>query len=250
MTRFPRLFLFALALLAVGLACIPAEAAGQPGGPRGGPFGGMRGGPFGGGLNLGMVASNAQAQEKLALTDAQKEAAAAAIKASRPDGRGGMPNFQDMTQEERDKAMKEMVAARQKRQEDLAKALKEALGAEKFAKLELLAAGVALRAGPRGLADAAVAKVVGISDDSQKKVAQLVEASNKKTRELFQGGGDPEEVQGKIKELTTALNKEISGALTAEEKEKVKAAVDAAADIKIEFGRRGGGGGGTQGGAN
>jgi len=250
MTRFPRLFLFALAVLAMGLACLPADAA-QPGGPPGGGFFAGRGGMggFGGGLNLGMVASNAQAQEKLALTDAEKEAVAAAVKASRGP-RGGMPEgFRDMSEEEQGKVMKEMAAARQKAQEALAKALKEALGPEKFAKLGLLAAGVALQLGPGALANAEVAEAVGVSKKSQTKVAELVEASFKDMRGLFAGmRDDPEGTRGKITEARTALNKQISAVLTAEEKEKVKAVVDAAADIKIESGRRGGGGRGARGG--
>lgn len=253
MTRVPRLFLFALALLAVGLVCVAVEAAGERGGARGMFGGGMFGrGGFGGGLNLGMVASNAQAQEKLALTDAQKEAVAAAVKASAGErGRGGFPEgFREMSEEEQGKVLKDMEAARQKRQDALAKALKEALGEEKLAKLELLAAGVALQPGPRALSDAAVAKAVGVSEASQKKVAEIVEASGKEMMAAFQelrdSGGDREAMQAKMKELQTGLNKKISGALTEEEREKVKAAVAAAADIKMEFGRggrRGRGGG-------
>jgi hypothetical protein len=250
MTRFPRLFLVALAVLAVGLACLPAEA-GQPGGRAGGRAGGFGGmGMMGGigGLNLVMVASNEQVQAKLELTDAQKEAIAEIAKGARGGGRGARLG-PDATAEERAAARAERAKAQAATEEKI----KAAVG-DKAAKLVLIAAGVALQAGPRALADEGVAKAVGVAEASQKKVLEIVQASLKKNMAVFQelrdSGADQEAIQAKMKELQTALNAEISEVLTAKEKESVKAAVDAAADIKIApRGGRGGRGGGRAGGA-
>jgi hypothetical protein len=252
MTRFPRLFLVALAVLAVGLACLPAEA-GQPGGRAGGRAGGFAGmGMMGGmgGLNLLMVAQNAQVQEKCGLTDAQKEAVAEIAKGARGAGRGagrGARLGPDATAEERAAAR----AERAKAQAALEEKIKKALG-DKAACVVLTAAGLALQPGPSALGNAEVAKAVGLSPETQAKVAEVVQASNKETMAAMQEMRDSGTERGVITEKLAAsrkvTNTKIFALLSAEDKEKVEKARKAAEGITLG-GRRGGGRGGRTGGA-
>jgi Spy/CpxP family protein refolding chaperone len=257
MSRLPRPLVLALGALTLALMCAPADAqqagGARPGGRR--PFGGGGFGMMGGGLNLTMVATNAQAQEKAGLTDAEKEAvgklAEEARAARRGTRQGGRRNFQDMTQEEIAKAMEEMRAARVKADQEFLAKLKTAVGDEKCKKLVQIAAGVALRpAGPSALRNKELSDAVGVSAESQAKVVKIVEASTEKMRGAFQPGGDRGAMQARIAEVRAAINKEIGEVLTDKEKEAVKAAVAAAEGVEIMGGRRGGGrrGGGGPGG--
>jgi len=243
MTRFPRLFLVALAVLAVGLACLPAEA-GQPGGRAGGRAGGFGGmGMMGGmgGLNLVMVASNAQVQAKLELTDAQKEAIAEIAKGARGAGRGARLG-PDATAEERAAAR----AERAKAQAAVGEKIKAAVG-DKAAQLVLIAAGLALQPGPSALGNAEVAKAVGLSAETQAKVAAAVEASGKEMMAALEPlrGGERAAITEKMAELRKATNTKIAGLLSAEDKEKVEKARKAAEGITMG-GRRGGRAGGAE----
>jgi hypothetical protein len=247
MSRFPRPLVFALAALTVGLVCLPAEA-GAPGGGRFGgarAFGGMMG--PGGGFNLVGAATNADVQTRLQMSEEQKTEVgkvATESRAAMRGMRGGGRNFRDMTQEERDAFMKKAAAAREAAQKKAAAALEKILG-PKYKQLTQIAAGLALAGGPGALGNPAVAEAVGLSKDSQAKVAELVQANRKNMMALFQemrSGGNRDEILPKIKEATATLNKQISDALTPEEKALVKAARAAAEGIQTTRGGRGRGG--------
>lgn len=217
MTRFPRPFVLILGFLTVLSICLAAEAAGQPGGMRGAGGRGMFGGGFGGmmgGRTLLMLASNEQVQEKLGLKG-QAEAIRKLIEEGRGRrGRGGFPDFRNMTQEERDAAFKKMreerekarkereamtqeqrdaarkeaIAAREKAQKEQDAKLKSLVGEAKYNQLVEMRAGMVLRQrGPTAVLDPGIAALLKLTDKQKEAIQKVIEKLNADRMKLFEG---------------------------------------------------------------
>jgi Spy/CpxP family protein refolding chaperone len=194
--------------------CLMANATvfaqGQGGRGRGGFGGGM------GGMG-GMLLMNPQVQKELKLTDEQTEKIREIQQAAFQGGRGGQgggggANFQNMTDEERQKFFEDM----RKRMEENQKKMSAVLTADqstRFKQVQLWVGGVV---GLVNNADAA--KELKITDDQKEALTLINDEANKKRGELFQGGGGfnaSEEERTKTREKLTALQKETETEATA-----------------------------------
>jgi Spy/CpxP family protein refolding chaperone len=231
----------------VGLVCLTAclmlastaMAQGQGGGGRGG-----RGGLGGRGFNMGaaQLLRNEKVQEELKLTGEQKDKLAALREegGGRGIGRGG----QDLSPEEREKAMAEF----QKRMEEINKKAEAVLDAAQVKRLK----EISLQArGNAALNDEEVAKALMLTEEQVAGVKTITEESTRRMREMFRSagqGGDREELQKKMAELRKDTDEEYLALLTDEQKSKLEAMKGA--KFEIDFSTLRGGGGRRRGGNN
>lgn len=225
-----------LALSAVVALCVGAVAA-QPGPGGRGPGGFGFGGFGGGGGGLLMLLRMEAVQKEIKATDDQL----ASLRKLGEEMRGGgeRPNFGDMSQEEREKAMSAMRERMEKANAKVAEILKP----EQVARLEEIS--IQMR-GTMALADPKVVKKLGLSEDQQKKLQEVQQANAAAMREAFQGG-DREAARAKMQDLRKQSTEKVMAVLTSEQKaafEKLKGA-----EFKMPegaFGRPGGGRGGNR----
>lgn len=194
-----------------------AQGPGGPGGPGGRRMGGfgMQGGMMGGGL---MLLRMPEVQTELKMTQPQiakiDEAQQTVREAMREVFQGG---FQNMTQEERQKAMAKIEEIQNK----AVASILDQTQLKRFKQLELQ------RAGAMALMRPAVAKELGLTEQQQAKLRELQQKQMEDMRALFQGGGfqnmTPEERQQlgqKMQEMRKKAEEAALGVLTAEQKAK------------------------------
>ena len=216
-----------LAALALGALCTVTAAAAQPGpggrGPGGFGFAGRGGG-------LMMLLRIEAVQKEIKATEDQIASIRKLGEEMRP---AGGQNFRDMSQEEREKAMKEMGARMEKANAKLAEILKPA----QLARLEEISIQ---QRGAMALADPKVVKKLGLSDEQQQKLRQVQEANVAAMRDLGREAG-----REKFLELRKQGAEKAMAVLTADQKaafEKMKGA-----EFKMPEGAFGGPGGGRGG---
>ena len=234
------------AVLALSVMVVSAFAQGGGGGGRGQGRGGQR--------NMGMQGGPTQlvnrkdVQTELKITAEQKTKLDAALEKVRADRRaamqGGGGNFQDMSQEERQKMQAANAAA------DL-KALESALTKEQITRLNEL---VIQRAGNGAILRAEVQKELGITDDQKKKIADLQTKQQEAMRSSMSGMQDMsreerqeamQKMQETFRKNQEIMNAELGKILTPEQAAKLKTMGGAPFkfDPAEDNARRGGGGG-------
>jgi hypothetical protein len=207
-----------LSLVAVSLVASPV--LGQQGRGRGG-FG------FGRGTqSLVSLAGNEAVQKEIGLTDAAKvnELSGQYREEIQKEMSGlGFQGLRDLPEAERAAKMRELTAkseaASKKVNETFEPKLKEALTADQFKRLgeiKVQAAGV------NALADAAVVKELGLSDEQQKKIAAIREQGDGARRDLFAGGNN-EDAGAKLRELNEKTLASATDVLDAGQKDKFTA---------------------------
>jgi Spy/CpxP family protein refolding chaperone len=187
-----------LALTAAALLASPAFAQ-----PPGGGRGGMQMGRGGG---IGMLLSNASVQEELKLDDKQKDK----IKDFAAKQREAQQGLRDLDQDERRAKMQELT----KQAEAFAK---EVLTADQQKRIKQL---VIQTAGLRAFAMDDVVKELKLSDEQKDKIKTLSDDLQKDMRELFQGGGDPQENMTKMQSLNKEYMTKAAAVLTADQKKQ------------------------------
>jgi len=230
-----------------------AGAAHAQFGGRGGPggFGGRQAG------GLGLIANeavqkdlglSAESIEKLTkLRDSMQAEMRAEME--KITGGGGFQALQNLSAEQRQEMQKKMQEANQKLQEKFQPQIKENLTPEQQTRLQQIGWQVG---GAGALADATVAKELGLSADQQKQIAAANEEAGAKQRELFQGAGGEgnlRELGPKMQEVNKSRDEKIASVLTADQKatwEKVKGKPFDVSQLRGGFG---GGRGGKPGGA-
>lgn len=194
---------------------------------RGGPGGGFG---FGGGL-LQMTAGET-VQAELKLTDDQKGKLTALreeAQAARRGGAGGF-DFQNATQEERQKFFEEQ----QKRTEEQNAKVTALLNADQNKRIKELS--LQQRTSQQGHAAALIApdyvKEFKITDSQLASLRTIQQGQQSQTMELFQGGGfgNPE-TQAKVAKIREEADKEVMVVLNADQ----KAAIEKAKGAKFEF---------------
>ena len=210
MGRFLRISLPALVicLLATNVSFAQGQGRGRGG------FG------FGGGGGAGMLLMNPQVQKELKLADDQtKKIGEIQREAFQGGGGFGGGNFQNMSEEERQKFFADM----RKRGEESNKKMLAELTPDQTARLKQIQLWVGGIAGL--LANEEATKELKITDDQKEALKTITEESGKKTGELFQGlRGANEEEQAKAREKMATLRKETEteclAVLTDEQKEQ------------------------------
>jgi primosomal protein N' len=199
----------AVLFLAFAVA-LPALAQEKKKRPGGGAFGG-----FGGG-GVALLLTNADVQKDIGMTDAQKEA----VKAFGEKQREMFQGFQNMSQEERQEAIKKIATESEKLVKDLKPEQQTRLK-----QIQIQQGGIQIFANPDrakaiGLTDDDLAKVK-LSDEQKEKLTEINQKQQQEMRELFQGGFS-EDTQKKM----TALRKEYAdkaiGVLTDDQKKAYK----------------------------
>jgi len=199
--------------LAVGVAvalvaCLCVDGWAQGRGGRGGPGAGM------GRMRLLGVS---QVQKELGLNEQQiadVEKARDEMRDSRP-GRGQSgerPNFQDMTQEERQKFREQRMKQMQERVEQETEKLNAILKPEQMTRLDEIFLQVR---GAGALMDPAVSKKLGLDEQQVKDLRQTAMSSFAGMREAFQAND-----REKIQELRKEADAKMLDVLTDEQKTK------------------------------
>ncbi len=175
--------------------------------------GGRRGmGMMGRGISMAMLLRDAAVQKEIGVSEEQ-QSKMREVMASERQGQGERPNFQDMSQEEREKWM----ADRQKAAEELDKKVAEILDKKQMTRLNEIRVQAL---GSRAFMDEEVAKKLGISEELQEKMQTT-------QREAFQaamaGGERPDREQ--MAKLMDDLKAKMEGMLTDKQKEDFKAMV-------------------------
>ena len=229
-----RLHVFAVAFLAVGLMAGDSAFAQGRGQGRGRGFGG---GMFGGGglTPAMMLLGQEQIQKELKITDEQKgkitEIQREGFGAGRRGGGQGFPNFQDMSQEERDKFFADM----RKRNEENNQKMLAVLTPDqttRFKQVQLWASG------SQALSDEGVAKELGITDEQKDTIKTINEEAQKKRGEMFAGfdfQNATDEERTKLREKGAELTKEIDGELMAVLTDAQKAKLDKLKGEKFDY---------------
>lgn len=75
--------------------------------------------------------------------------------------------------------------------------------------------------GAMGITDAKLAKELSITAEQTRKSTDAIQKMNESMREVFQAGGDREEMTAKVKQLRLETKKVIEALLTAEQKAKL-----------------------------
>lgn len=235
-----------LIIAAAAVMCTSTAVWAQP---RGG-FG------FGGGL-MGLTRIEAVQKEIGANADqvAAIQKLGEELRGQRGGAQGGeRPNFQDMSAEEREKAMTEMRARMEKQTATANAKLAEILKPQQIARLEEISLQVR---GTSALADPKVAEKLKLSDEQKAKLKEVtaanMETMRAKMQELGQGG-NREGMREKMRELRKQSDEKVLAVLSTEQKatlEKLKGkAFEMPEGAMGGFGGRGGQGGqpGGQGG--
>jgi Spy/CpxP family protein refolding chaperone len=186
-----------LALSAAALLASPAFAQ---------PPGGGRGMQMRGGGGIGMLLGNASVQEELKLDDKQKDK----IKEFTAKQREAQQGLRDLDQDERRAKMQEL----NKQAESFAK---EVLTPEQNKRIKQI---VIQTAGLRAFNMEDVAKELKLTDEQKEKIKTLNDDLQKDVRELFQGGGDPQENMQKMQSLNKEYMTKASDVLTADQKKQ------------------------------
>ena len=241
-----------LACTLVGVAHAQAPG-GQGGRGRGGPGGGR-----GGGTSLISLASNEAVQKDLGVNDVIKDAIKEINDAYTEEGRkqreaGGnaFANFQEMSEEERAKAMEKFAAQRTALIAKFTPELKDALTAEQFKRLKEVHVQ-AMR--DQAYTDADVVKALALKKEQTDKIAEINKDFVTKSREAFQPGGgggerpDYNALRTKAEEMGKARDAKLSDVLTKDQQAKLKELKGKEFDIaqlqQRGFGGPGGGGAG------
>jgi Spy/CpxP family protein refolding chaperone len=216
-----RLCKLALVLGAVALLAGPALAQ-----PRGGGFG--RGG-FGGAFLLRVE----KVQKDLGLEKDQVTKVEEALRKAREDNQDEFGKLRDASPEERTAIMKKINDANDK-------AIKSVLNEKQMARLKQIERQ---QAGIAAFQEEDVQKTLKLTDDQKGKIKEINDDLQKETRELFQGGFNPEnmtKMQTLRKDALTSATK----VLTDDQKKTLKEKITGEPlEIKPEDFPRGGFGG-------
>lgn len=219
----------ALLICLMASPAVMGQGQGQGRGGRGG-FGGGRGGFGGRGLGGGMLNPlallNIEAvQEEIELLDEQKEEIRALAEKMRGNrGPGERPNFQDMTDEER----QAFGEARRKEAEEQAETAKKELASilldDQLSRLEQIAIQVA---GIQALRDPSVAKKLGISEAEGKEIADAIDegrtsmfAQMREMRQGQDGDVDRAAMQEKMQELRKQNEEKVLAVLSSDQRKQ------------------------------
>jgi Spy/CpxP family protein refolding chaperone len=195
---------------------------------RGG-FGGFGGGPGGPGpMSKLMLLGSEQVRKELKVTDEQKTKIDEAQAAARERLRGQFGNFQDfqnLTQEEREKRFAEFRERGMKAvNEDNAK-VETILSGEQVTRLNEISLQIR---GVAALAEEGVTKELNLTEDQKQKIQSAFQSQRTKQEELFRGVRDipaeeREQKFAEMREKNDQLRKEtestVLGVLTAEQKD-------------------------------
>jgi Spy/CpxP family protein refolding chaperone len=238
-------------LVFVVMLSVSSLAWAQPGGGRGG-FGG---GPGGGTGLLGLAQMEAVQKEIEAVEDqvAAIRKLAEDTRAARPEGQ--RPDFRNMDEAAREKAMAEARAQREKETAATNAKLAEILLPPQIERLEQIS--LQMR-GTAALADAAVAAKLSLTADQKQKLEAAMTANQEAMRQAFQGGGrdqDREQMRTRFQELRKNADEKVLAVLTTAQKadfEKMKGPAftmpEGAFGRAPQGGQRGGDQGGQRGG--
>ncbi len=244
-----------VAVMFVLTALSSSSAWAQPGGR-----GGFRGGPggFGGAPNLMDLANIEAVQKEIEALDDQVAAikkAGEELRAARDAqrGQGQRPDYQNMSEQEREKAMAEMRQRREKETGTANAKVGEILLPHQIKRLQEIS--LQMR-GTSALSDPKVAAELKITDDQKKKLEETAKANmesvGKQMQELFQGGNrdrsdqDREKMRAQMQELRKQAEAKVLAVLTADQKaqfEKMKGEAFQMPEGEFGFGGRQGRGG-------
>lgn len=174
----------------------------------------------GGGLDAMTLIRTEQVQKELKIADEQKEKVDALVASHREKSRGGVSfrNFRDLTQEERQKAFKEMQEKREKLNKESAKALAEILNKEQSTRLSQIQLQ---QKGVQALAGKDLQKKLKLSEEQTKGIASAVEDYNETRQKLYQEArekGNFSAIREKSGELTKKRDAAVLGTLNEEQK--------------------------------
>ena len=249
-----------LCLVACLAFATAAQAQGPGGGRRGGGFGGGGFGGFGGmgggGGALFMLVNNEAVQKDLGLSSDTTEKLKkigeefnTAIRESMSAG-GPRPNFQEMSEEDRNKAFAKMAETGKAVSEKYLPKLKEALTADQYTRLQQIHWQ---NMGTGALADPEVVKALAITKEETDKIAEVNKDFGEKMREMFAqgpgggGGGGREKFAEMMKERDTKIVAVLTKTQQ-EEFDKLKGKEFDVAQLRRGFGGPGGRGPGGPGG--
>jgi Spy/CpxP family protein refolding chaperone len=208
--------------VALAVASIATLASAQPGGGGfGGGFG--FGGGMGGGSSIAGLLSMPAVQTELKVTDEQKTKIQDLRTTMRDKMREAMnsgdgpPDFQNMSQEERQKAMGEMRKKMQPITKEFDEQAVKILDADQVARAKQLQLQ---REGGSALAREEVAKKLELTDDQTSKVKKLQESLAKPPQ--FDPNGDMQAQFQKMRENVTKTQKDMLAVLTDEQTTKWK----------------------------
>jgi hypothetical protein len=215
-------FIGAIVIAAMASSDVCAQGRGGRGG-RGRGFGGpgFGGGP-GGGFNVMGLLGVEEVRAEIELTDDQQDdirKAADEARENRPP-RGERPNFQDMSDEEREQFFAEMRERAEKRAKEDKEKLADILMLPQLERLGQIALQIQ---GVGALANAEVAEKIGLDDKQVKTIqTEIQEAANgmrDKIREMFTGG-DREGMREKIESLRKEIDEQVLAKLTDEQRKQ------------------------------
>jgi hypothetical protein len=146
-------------------------------------------------------------------------------------------DFQNLSNEERQKRGEKMVEIGAKLNAEFGPKLKEIVSADQFKRLQQIQLQYGLRnLGPPALTAPDVAADLKITDDQKQKLNDLNAEYGRKQRELFSGGGFDQEAFAKLRDERASKALDV---LTAEQKEKLNSLKGPAFDVtQITFGGR------------
>jgi Spy/CpxP family protein refolding chaperone len=200
----------ALAVCLVGGLATPALAQ---------PPGGFRGGP-------GFLLMNSGVQKELKLTDDQVKKIRDALAKVREDLKDDLEKLgdRDLPREDRAKLMAKVNEAN-------TKALAGILKADQAKRLKQITLQTR---GAQAFSDPEVQKALKLDDGQKDKLRKIAQESGQKMRELFQGGGDMQEVMKKIAELRKETMTKAAGVLTDEQKKTWKEMTGTPFELRFE----------------
>jgi len=206
---------------------------------------GFFGGGFGAGNNLLTLATNEAVQKELGigadlaskLTSLRDDYRAAIQKEYQTAGID-LRNFQDLSADERQKLMAKMAEINTKLNEEFTPQLAKLLSADQMGRLKQIQVqtqgATALTANPE------VARELNLSEAQRQKLSELQAEFARRQRDLFTGGGDPQERFAKMRELNSERDAKMLEVLTEEQKQKFTALKGDPFDVsQLGFGGRG-----------
>lgn len=236
-------FIGAIVMVAVASSDVCAQGRGGRGRGRG--FGGPGFGGPGGGFNVMGLLAVEEVRAEIELTEEQQDdvrKAAEEARDNRPP-RGERPNFREMSDEEREQFFAEMRERAEKRAQEAKEQLAEILLPHQLERLDQIALQIQ---GVGALANAEVAKKIGLDDEQVKTIqTEMQEARNgmrEKIREMF-AAGDREGMREKIEALRKEVDEQVLAKLTDEQREKFAELKGEPFDMPASMFRRGGPGG-------
>jgi hypothetical protein len=210
---------YVLTVAVVALIASPVCAQGQ--GRRGGGGGAGR-------MNQLLLANQKSVQEELKLSADQIEKVSAAYKKQQ----AAFPGLREIQEEaERSKKMQDLV-------KEGDKAVADALKPEQAKRLKQI---YYQQLGAQAFELPDVAKELNLTADQKQKLKDIQAAALKERSQIFQPGGNREEMQKKMAEITKKTNTESLAVLTDEQKGSLKKLTGETFTGKIELGPPGGG---------